>query len=158
MASLEERFWSKVDRRGDDECWNWTGTKARSGGGKYYGSIGGEKAHRFSFTLHANGAALIPGTEVCHSCDNPLCVNPNHLFLGTRKSNAEDMAAKGRVARHQRRFTVEQVRAIHRSLLAGVNQYMIADLLGTTPGVIGHIKKGRSHRAIWEEFHGAVAA
>lgn len=95
----EERFWEKVKKAGPDECWEWQAAKQHGGYG-FFGIAGKSiKAHRFSWEL-ANGP--IPkgegyhGTCVCHKCDNPSCVNPNHLFLGTNKDNADDRDAKGR--------------------------------------------------------------
>lgn len=98
---LEERFWEKVDKNGptishmSTPCWLWTASK--DGGG--YGFIGlgnGKlgKAHKVSWELH-NGP--IPhGQCVLHRCDFPECSNPEHLFLGTQKDNAEDREKKGR--------------------------------------------------------------
>lgn len=93
-----DRFWSKVDMRGPDECWQWKAATCHG-----YGQIrlnGHTRyAHRVSWEL-ANGP--IPdgdgyhGTCVCHRCDNPLCVNPTHIFLGSNEDNQADMTRKGR--------------------------------------------------------------
>lgn len=91
-----ERFWNKVAIGNDDECWLWTG--AGDGRGRY-GRVmsrpgGALFAHRVSWML-CNGA-IPEGMFICHRCDNPPCVNPAHLFLGTQADNLRDMREKGR--------------------------------------------------------------
>src|SRR5215831_69343 len=95
MLSLEVRFWPKVQK--SDGCWLWTAAKQRTGYGKI--SAGGAGAglllaHRVAWEL-ANGP-IPPGLCVLHHCDNPPCVNPIHLWLGTIKDNGLDMSRKGR--------------------------------------------------------------
>lgn len=94
MTDLRERFWSKVDRSGD--CWMWTASRNASGYGRFGGSNSGGSylAHRMCWELH-NGP-IPDGLCVLHRCDNPACVNPAHLWLGTRDDNNKDKTAKGR--------------------------------------------------------------
>lgn len=88
---VEERFWSKVDKSGP--CWLWTGATLKDGYGNL--KVGGRtvQAHRLSWEMH-HGAE--PSGQVCHTCDNPSCVRPDHLFVGDQADNMRDMAAKGR--------------------------------------------------------------
>jgi hypothetical protein len=97
---IEERFWSKVDKKSDDECWEWTASKTKDGYG-YFHPHGTETvlAHRQSYEMFVG--KIPKGMYVCHHCDNPPCVNPNHLFLGNQLDNMRDMLNKGRKTRKQ---------------------------------------------------------
>lgn len=88
------RFWSKVEKSEESDCWTWSGAKIYSGYGRIYVSGKVYSAHRVSFKIK-NGY-LDDTLFVCHRCDNPSCVNPNHLFLGTAKDNMKDQREKGR--------------------------------------------------------------
>lgn len=92
MRPLAERFWEQVDTSG--ECWTWTGGRLPSGYGRLQENKRTVLAHRVSWELHFGGA--VPKLLVLHHCDNPPCVRPSHLFLGTHKDNAEDRERKGR--------------------------------------------------------------
>jgi hypothetical protein len=95
--SVLERFWSKVKVAGHDECWLWTGAAMGNNGyGRFYiTSRKSVPAHKYAFET-TNGITVPSDLEMLHTCDTPLCVNPNHLRVGTHKENMEDMAIKGR--------------------------------------------------------------
>ena len=91
----EENFWAKVDRSGD--CWIWTAAKNQKGYG-FFWPVGSKRwigAHRYSFFIEHG--QFDQHKQVCHRCDNPSCVRPSHLFLGTVRDNAIDASKKGRL-------------------------------------------------------------
>lgn len=91
---LHMRFWSKVDKTGD--CWIWKAGKDSGGYGTISArGINANKAHRVSWWL--TFGEIPKGLNVLHKCDNPPCVNPDHLFLGTQKDNMQDCSKKGRI-------------------------------------------------------------
>lgn len=131
---IEERFWSKVDKKSDSECWLWIGAKNRRG----YGVLGSGRranattigAHRISYQIHYGD---IPDDYVVmHKCDNPSCVNPNHLAAGTNWDNVHDMVKKNRhpKGKHHGRaiLTPEKVKEIkHRYKTEKISYRQLAD-------------------------------
>ena len=93
MITLEKRFWSKV--RKTNNCWFWTAYLNNKGYGVFRLNGKDQKAHRVSYKL--NIGKIPKDLFVCHHCDNPGCVNPKHLWVGTAKDNAHDMIKKGRL-------------------------------------------------------------
>lgn len=145
-------FWRKVDRRGDDDCWEWQASKYANGHGQFAIDRKPMGAHRFSWMLHFGD--IPDGLFVCHKCDNPPCVNPRHLFLGTPLDNIRDMDRKGRrvvvpnrgCENGKSKLTAADVAEI-RSLLSTKQTYAsIGRLFGVTYGVISNIDNGRTYK------------
>lgn len=143
--SVNERFMHYVEKT--ETCWLW---RAATFGGRYgaFGDGSGKTigAHRYSYMLHKG--PIPDGMYVCHTCDNPRCVNPDHLFLGTPRDNAEDRENKGRSIyprgdkHHLSKLTDAQVEEI--LLLKGVKpQSEIARMYGVDPSHISRILSGR---------------
>lgn len=152
---FEERFWEKVNKT--EDCWLWTAAKKEFG----YGVIGcpdkrGQtlRAHRVSWKI-ANGE-IPKGLFVLHKCDVPACVNPDHLFLGTRQENTDDMVAKGRQSRigngkaedsPNSKLSWEEVREIRARHSTGETLVSIGKTFSMHPTTIAQIVK----RKTWKE-------
>lgn len=112
------KFWQKVQAGKSDECWEWQGRVGKNGYGVTYMHSHHLYAHRMAWVI-TNGP-IEDGLHVLHKCDNPRCVNPDHLFLGTQADNNRDMHRKGRNAQpggedhHRSRLTWEDVHTIRR--------------------------------------------
>ncbi len=102
-ANTPEVLWSKVEKRGSDECWPWRGFRNKQGYGRTWINDTGYYAHRIIFDLANPGIIPLSNHErtvcVMHTCDNPPCCNPAHLKLGTHQDNMDDKVSKGRQAR-----------------------------------------------------------
>lgn len=117
----EEDFWLQVDAASEEQCWEWQAGLNSEGYGSFWMRSKPHKAHRLAYEL-VHGE-IPDGMFVCHSCDNPKCCNPAHLFLGTNKDNIEDKVSKGRQARGVRitlaKLTAAKVREIRELYATG---------------------------------------
>ena len=142
---IEERFWPHV--RKSDGCWTWTSTTLRGYGVITHG-VGRRNlpAHRASWELHHG--PITGNLRVLHACDNPPCVRPDHLFLGTDADNVRDMVGKDRQAkgeRHGRRkLTDDEVVAIRRERLGGATLAALGAKHGVSEGQVSRIVRGLS--------------
>lgn len=156
---LAERFWAKVNKTTDQECWFWTGAPDSVGYGQINKGRVGEgmvRAHRLSWEIHNGPIQRLSGHHgavVMHTCDNRLCVNPGHLRLGTQGDNVADMDTKGRrrsknlrgTAHGLSKWTEDQVRAVKRA----TGPYKkIAEQTGVAYGSVKQIKRGNVWRHI----------
>lgn len=142
--TLKESFDAYCPRLEASECWEWQGPKNKYGYGVVHFAGKRERAHRVSYLLHRG---KIPnGICVCHRCDNRICVNPEHLFLGTSAKNTADMVKKGRQARGERQgssvLTEDKVREIRRLHKSGLGSREIANLFSVSSNTVQHILKG----------------
>jgi hypothetical protein len=154
LATGDERnvalFWSRVRREGPDQCWEWIGSGDSNGYGRMsvLGIRQGRKvlAHRMSYAL-AHGPMV--GGAVLHSCDNPGCVNPNHLVLGSQADNVADCVSKRRHGfgdrkRTQAKLTKEHAAEIQASSEPSVS---LAEKYGVDPSLISRVRRGLRWRA-----------
>jgi hypothetical protein len=152
--SNEERFWSKVNK--SDSCWLWTSGQNGSGYGQFNvkDAITGKRsprlAHRFSYLLHHGSIPC--GLCVLHNCpdgDNPRCVNPAHLYLGTRRDNNQDAVRKGQRAIGNRfpqsKLTVRTVQEIRQRAATGESDKALAVAFGVNVAQINRVR----HRKAW---------
>jgi hypothetical protein len=146
----EERFAKSVSKT--ESCWIWKASKDKNGYGIFRGMIGNTaftRAHRYSYALHTGD--LLIGMQALHTCDNPSCVNPEHLFAGTNADNMRDKANKGRSKPrvgelHGQAILTE--RQVHRILKDPRPYVEIATQYNVAPSTIGSIKQ----RVSWKHL------
>jgi hypothetical protein len=165
------RFWSRVDKSGGHgACWPYTGCRNGNGGDDGYGLVRvGKKrmvAHRVAWTLEHGALPSQPFNTcdkllVLHRCDNPPCCNPEHLFVGTHKDNAQDKISKGRAyvqprkerppprtgpTRARRKLSDDQVRTIR--ALSAMGPTKLGATFGVNAGTIWNLLNGRSYKHV----------
>jgi hypothetical protein len=151
---LTERFWEKVQKRASG-CWEWTASVDEHGRGRINYKGYPLRAHRASWFIHFG---QWPTLQVNHRCDNPLCVNPGHLYEGTQVQNVADAVARDRTTHGVRhgaaRLTDEKVEEIRRLYAFGYFQREIAVLFGVSKGAIQGVVTGSRWR---RSFNGKAA-
>jgi len=156
-----ERFWAKVLILGPDECWEWQARRLPRGYGQFTNHQTKFYTHRLAYELKTGSAAE---QFVLHTCDNPPCCNPSHLFLGTHLENMKDMREKGRslvgdrsiprrfpesrprgILHGQHVLTEDEVRQIRDMYPAsGLPQWRVAELFGIHGSTVGQIYRGEN--------------
>jgi DNA-binding XRE family transcriptional regulator len=167
-ADRVARFWEKADKGEGDTCWQWRGATTKKGYGTYRIIDNGHPrmigAHCFAFLLA--GGTIPSGTEVCHVCDNPACINPSHLWVGTHQENMKDASVKGRIQcgdlhytrrmpektygskNSQARLTEAQVRTIRSRAMHGTTHNEMAVQFHVSRPTISMIVEGRTWKHI----------
>jgi hypothetical protein len=147
------RFWSKAVKR-PSGCWEWTGNKIRTGYGRFsYGPADNFErpyAHRIAYTLVVG--PIPEGLYVCHHCDNPSCINPDHLFAGTPAENIADMDRKGRRVTTSRKgerngrskLKVCEVEEIRRLRGLGVSGVLLSKMFKVSNPMIYYIANNKN--------------
>jgi hypothetical protein len=159
-----DTFWTKVERRGQDECWPWIGkTKSAQGYGRLdFGGKEGVYAPRVAYLIaHPNSITLRSPTDLSipefirHTCDNPPCCNPKHLILGSHADNIKDKVARGRqvkwgggIGSPRAKLSAEDVRIIRLHKKAGATIKALALLYEVSRSVISHCLYGLSYQDV----------
>jgi hypothetical protein len=141
--TVRRRFWTYVDKSGGaDACWPWT--KSKSGSRREYGQYHWYGVDPPIHAAHVAAHFFTTGKRrrgsICHKCDNPICCNPKHLYVGTQLSNMQDMARRNRTSS---KLTYEQVRRI---LVGGETSRTLSSALNVTAKTINCIRRGEKWR------------
>ena len=149
------RFLKQADTSDLDAgvCWRWIGAVNSNGYGRFVDKNVHKLAHRSSYEMFVGN--IPDGQNVCHTCDNRLCVNPHHLWLGTQSANIKDAVSKGRIFRPNtngerngnRKLCDNDIRRIRAMFEGGQRKYRIAECFGVSPSTIGEIIAGK----IWKD-------
>lgn len=162
MRTVEDRFWTKVDRRfAVGACWLWDGSTGSSGYGQVQHNGRVQAAHRVSYELFVG--PIPKGMFILHQCDVKKCVRPDHLRIGTREENAREAVDRGRMAtgdrssarlhpervprgerQHKAKLTADAVRIIRAEYAVGITQRELAKRYGISSSVISEIITGKA--------------
>ena len=137
-GTLKEHWARYVTGQPEGTCWNWQGSKDKDGYGKFCHDGKHLRAHRASYEIHKE--PIPKGMMVCHTCDNPSCVNPEHLFLGDSKLNMVDMVHKNRGP--LQKLTTTDVLKVRKLLDEGLGTEYIAVMYGVHVNTIRRIRNG----------------
>lgn len=153
-----EVLWSKVDRKADDECWEWLGYRNEQGYGRTWIKDKGYYAHRVIFDLQNPGVIGLSAPRsrdetgfLLHTCDNPSCCNPKHLFVGTHADNMADKVSKGRspdfkgTKGPRSKLSEHDVEMIRRLLNYNLSSSEIAAVFNVSKPTIKSIRQGRTY-------------
>ncbi len=157
-ANKPEDVWKFVDKRGADECWPWISSKGRDGYGAFRIKCRYYKAHRVTYFVEKGGIELAAPESnyshehVLHSCDNPSCCNPSHLFLGDIFANMADKVSKGRQSciggevHYSSRLTNADAERIREAAMFGARAKDLASSYGVGLHVVYPIIRGETYR------------
>lgn len=153
LGDVTERLISKSAIREGSGCWEWTASRFNNGYGKFWHGGENRGAHRVSYELYHG--SIPDGMYVCHRCDNPACINPDHLFLGTSRDNAADKVAKERQARGLghglAKLTEADIQAIREA--TDISNIELGKRYGVHNSSISRIRLGKTWAHVDQIFH-----
>jgi len=153
MKFHEWKFWTTSLKRANG-CIEWTGHRNRTGYGRTQKNGKTWFAHRLAW--HLSKGEIPKGMQVNHCCDNPPCINPMHLFIGSQLDNQKDASKKNRIAHGERSplhvLSNAQVRKVLKMLMHGVPHRTIAAEFGVCKATITHINTGRNWNRLWSDI------